>query len=353
MLPDMASPTSPASPSPHPRFPLLVVFTSHWLAMIGLALVLTSIVAWVCLLTIELRHGDDNPYVGVGFLGVGVIFGLGLLLVPLGLYLGRRKLRQNISTTQSDGKLAWKRFLVFLTVTSLANVVIASQLTMRAVHAMESRQFCGSCHVMTPESRAFSQGAHASILCVDCHVGNGARGFIEAKLGGTRQLIEVLKDSVHMPIATALESNRMVPSEETCEACHWKQRPAAARLQMIRRYEDDEENTPNTTLLTMNIGGEKMGGIHGAHNAEGIEISFAPRDAKRQDIPVVEYRNTKTGESRTYLASGVAAGDVASLRGSGCSASTATTARRTPSSSPTARSTRRSCSAGCRRACRS
>lgn len=309
----MTTPESPAASSSSARFPVLVVFTSHWMAMAGLGLVLTAILLWACLLTVELRHGEDNPYIGVGMVGVGAVFALGLLLTPLGLYSGRRRLRRRLGATDADAPLAWRRFLVFLTVTSLANVVIASQLTMRAVHAMESREFCASCHVMTPETRAFDQGAHAGILCVDCHVGAGTAGFIEAKLQGTRQLVSVLTDSVHTPIATAIEADRMVPSEETCEGCHWKRQPAAARLKLIRRYADDAANTPQTTLLTMNVGGERMGGIHGAHHGEGIEILFAARDPLRQDIPLVEYRNSNTGEVRTFLKSGVSATEVEAL----------------------------------------
>jgi hypothetical protein len=293
------------------RFPLVVVFTSHWMAMAGLALVLTAIVLWSCLLTVELRHGEDNPYIGVGMAAVAAVFVLGLVLAPFGLYLGRRQLRQNIVDASADRKPAWRRFLVFLTATSLVNVLIASQLTMRAVHAMESRDFGASCHVMTPETRAFPQGAHAGILCVDCHVGEGARGFIEAKLGGTRQLISVLRNSVEMPIATAIASGRMVPSEETCEGCHWKRKPAAAKLKLIQRYAEDEANTPETTLLTMKIGGEEMGGIHGAHYAEGVEIDFVASDPARQEIPLVEYRNSKTGEQRTYVKTGANAAALA------------------------------------------
>jgi hypothetical protein len=61
----------------------------------------------------------------------------------------------------------------------------------------------------------------------------------------------------------------------------------------------------------MNVGGTVMGGIHGAHYGKGIEISFVATDAKRQDIPLVEYRNENTGESRTYAKTGA---DVAALR---------------------------------------
>jgi hypothetical protein len=104
----------------------------------------------------------------------------------------------------------------------------------------------------------------------------------------------------------------MVPSEETCEDCHWKEQPANARLKLIQHYAEDEANTPETTLLTMNIGGRRMGGIHGAHHGEGIEIRFVATEPNRQDIPLVEYHNSKTGESRTYVKKGA---DASALEG--------------------------------------
>jgi hypothetical protein len=214
-----------------PRGPSqLALFTSHWLARLGLGLVLTAIVLWSCLLSASLRHGQDNPYIGVAMSLVLVVLLLGLLLTPVGLYLGRRRLKQHLVASLTDGRVVWRRFLIFLAVTTLLNLVIASKATLRVAHAMESKQFCGSCHVMTPESRAFDQGPHAGLLCVDCHVGEGALGLIESKLQGARQLLAVLTDDVPVPIHGAIESGRMVPSAETCEGCHWKARPAQANL---------------------------------------------------------------------------------------------------------------------------
>jgi nitrate/TMAO reductase-like tetraheme cytochrome c subunit len=277
--------------------------------MTGLGLVMTSIVMWACLLPTQLRHGRDNPYTGVATLVVGGVLVLGLLLTPIGLHLGRRRVERRIAAL--DSRKAVVRLVAFVLVTSLFNLVIASQVTLRGVHAMESRQFCTSCHVMTPEGRAFDQGPHAGILCVDCHVGEGAIGLVKSKLQGMHQLISVLTDTVKVPIESAIESGKMVPSVETCETCHWKERPADATLKLIQRYGEDEANTPETTLLTMNVGGSRMGGIHGAHNGEGIEIRFVATDPKRQDIPLVEYRNANTGVNRTYVKSGVDAAALA------------------------------------------
>lgn len=291
--------------------PVLAIFTSHWLAMAGLGLVITAIVIWVTLLPAQVRHGKDNPYVGIAMATVAAILVLGMVVAPLGVWLGRRRLTQRLAGRGAAAGSGLRRFLVFLLVTAVVNLAIASQATFRVIHQMESRQFCGSCHVMSLETRAFPQGPHAALLCVDCHVGNGAAGFIESKLSGTRQLISVLRDQVEKPIAGAIESGKMIPSEETCEECHWKSQPAAARLMMIRRYAQDEANTPETTLLTMMVGGSVMGGIHGAHHGDGIEVRFVSNDAKRQDIPLVEYRDSKRGIDKTFVKAGVDAAALA------------------------------------------
>src|SRR5262245_28282268 len=183
--------------------------------MLGLGLVLTAIIAWACMVPAQLRHGQENPYIGLASIAAGAVLVLGALIAPLGLYLGRRRLTQRLSSPSGDGKWAWRRLFLFLAVTTLVNLVIASQATLRAVHNMETKQFCGSCHVMTPEARAFTRGPHAGIRCVDCHVGDGTRGYIKSKIQGTHQLIAVLTDKVEKPIKSAIESGLMVPSRET------------------------------------------------------------------------------------------------------------------------------------------
>jgi hypothetical protein len=289
---------------------LIAVFASHWLAMLGLGLVLTAIVLWLCLLPAQLRGGQDNPYVGVLTAGIGALGILGMVLTPIGLHLGRRRLAKRVADSLADRRTTWLRFSVFLLVVSLFNLAIASQVTLRVVHHMESRDFCVSCHVHVPEERSFDQGAHAGTLCVDCHVGDGTVGLLKSKLQGIGQLMSVVTDTVHVPVETAIERGLMIPAEETCEQCHWRSQPAGANLKLIQRYAEDESNTPETTLLTMNVGGTVMGGIHGSHHGEGIEIRFVANDPLRQDIPLVEYENSKSGVRRTYVKTGVDAGSL-------------------------------------------
>jgi len=63
----------------------------------------------------------------------------------------------------------------------------------------------------------------------------------------------------------------------------------------------------------MMIGGGHSGGIHGAHLGPGVSIRYAAADPARQTIPWVEYRNATHNETRTFLAEGAKAADIAKL----------------------------------------
>jgi hypothetical protein len=40
-----------------------------------------------------------------------------------------------------------------------------------------------------------------------------------------------------------MESDRLVPSAETCEQCHEREKPMQPKLRVITKYKDDETNT--------------------------------------------------------------------------------------------------------------
>jgi hypothetical protein len=282
--------------------PVLVMMTSHWLSMLGLFLVVTALVTWLVILPIQ-GGGGPNPYIGiVVFVVVPILFVVGLLLVPLGIYLARRRIHDSLGgeATVEPG-VAWRRLGLFFGVTALVNALVVSLVTYRAVHQMETVQFCGqTCHVMTPQAKAHPVSAHARLACVECHVGEGARGWFESKAAGTRQLFEVAFNSYPRPVPSPLASGRLVPTRETCEHCHNPEQFAPARLRVISRFAEEEANTETQTVLTMMVGGSRYGGIHGKHYGPGVEIRFAAADAQREKIPWVEYRNTNTGETRVY-----------------------------------------------------
>jgi hypothetical protein len=294
--------------------PVLVLLTSSWISMLGTALATLAGFSWLFVLPLNVRgEGVANPYIGLLlFILIPIVFFAGLILIPIGIALARRKVVANLNEVE-DRRSAWRRVGIFFAVMTVANVVIASQLSYRAVQQMDTVQFCGAtCHVMKPEFTAHaSMPPHQAVACAECHIAPGATGWLHAKMNGTSQLVAVVLNNYPRPIESAMESNKLVSSAETCEQCHARDKPIGPRLRVIPSYKDDETNTRTSTVLLMRVGGGTLGGIHGAHLGPGIRIRYAVADKKRQTIPWVEY--TQNGVSRSYLASGSTADSVRSL----------------------------------------
>jgi len=303
--------------SDDPKRPILVLLFSHWVSMLGVALVTTAGFSWLFVLPIQLRGHASNPYIGiVVFIVIPVIFIFGLILIALGVFLARRRIEsaEQALLVGADRRAFTRRLAIFFAVTSVVNIIIGTQGTYRAVEHMETPQFCGqSCHVMKPEFAAHQNSPHARVECVDCHVAPGAEGWVKSKIAGTRQFRDVVFHRVRYPIESAMESNRLVPSRDTCEQCHWPQKFDSVKLRVTYHFQDDAANTQTKTVLMMLTGGGELGGIHGKHMSPGVEIRYANADPKRQTIPWVEYRNSNTSAVRTFLADGATAQSVANL----------------------------------------
>jgi hypothetical protein len=286
--------------------PVLGFLTSHWLSLVGSSLVPIAGCSWLFLLPLHTGGGASNPYVGILiFFAVPAVFFAGLALIPLGAYLARRRIERGLAAAP-DRRTALRRLTLFFAVMTVVNVVIGSQVSYRAVARMETVQFCGqSCHVMKPQFTAHQRSPHRNVTCVDCHVVPGAAGFVQAKMNGTRQMIEVVLGTYPKPVPPALQTNRLVSSVETCEQCHSRTIESGHQLRVLSKFKDDEANTPIQTVLMMNTGGGHTGGIHGAHMGPGVEIRYRATDAQRSVIPWVECRNNTTGQTATYTATGV------------------------------------------------
>jgi formate-dependent nitrite reductase cytochrome c552 subunit len=281
--------------------------------MLGVTLVTLAGFSWLFLLPSSLRGRPENPYIGLlTAVAIPVVFFTGLILIPIGIALGRKQLQSAFSSEETRSS-AWRRAGLFFAVMTFANLVIGSQLSYRAVEHMDTVGFCGqTCHVMKPEYTAHLAPPHQSVSCADCHVAPGATGWVKAKMAGTRQLVGVVLNNYPRPIESALESNRLVSSAETCENCHARQKPLGSQLRVIPKFKDDEGNTRTDTVLMMQAGGSTSGGIHGAHLGPGVHIRYAAQDKKRETIPWVEY-SKEGGETRSYFAKDSTAASVKNL----------------------------------------
>lgn len=291
----------------------VIHLSNNWISRVGVVLVTTATILWLFLLPTSLRGEVQHPYIGIlGFLILPGVFFAGLALIPLGIWLRRRSerasgLEPDLSLPISLKNPDVRRLVLFIGLTTFANIVIGSQLTYRAVTFMESVSFCGqTCHtVMKPEFTAYQGSPHSRVECVACHIGAGASWFVKSKLSGVRQVFAVALNTYPRPIPTPVRNLR--PARETCEACHWPQKYGEDRLRVVNKFADDETNTRTKTVLLMRIGGghglrPEGPGIHGAHLGPGIRIEYLHSDESRQTIPQVEYHNDTTKRSEVYVA---------------------------------------------------
>jgi hypothetical protein len=287
----------------------VVYLSNNYVSLIGVILVTAATVLWIGFLPITMRGGTMHPYFGIAvFLLLPAVFIFGLLLIPIGIWWNRRsRLAKGLMPPEFpplDAKNPELRKLVgFIAVTTVLNVILASQFAYSAVNYMDSVTFCGqTCHtVMQPEFTAHQRSPHSRVECVSCHIGPGASWFVRSKLSGAGQVFAVVFNTYPRPIPAPVRNLR--PARETCETCHWPQKFDEDRLRDLASYADDEQNTLTHTVLMLHLGGgANRIGIHGRHLGEGVTVRYYATDDKRENIPWVEY--TAGGTTSVYAAAG-------------------------------------------------
>ena len=149
---------------------------SNWITSTGAALMTLAVLGFVTIMAMHLMGGAwAGPYVGIiATLVAPAVFLLGLLMVPAGLLLYRRQLKDRLDRL-ADRPLYLARAVVVLTAVNFAAV---GTVGYGSVNYMNSVEFCGkACHsVMEPEYVSYLRSPHQRVECVACHVGPGARG---------------------------------------------------------------------------------------------------------------------------------------------------------------------------------
>jgi NapC/NirT cytochrome c family, N-terminal region len=293
---------------------VIYYFGQNTISLFGVVLTTSSAVTLIAFWIYDfMLPGPPHPYVGILiFLILPGLFILGLLLIPIGIFLQRRKLRLagELPTVFPPVDLQSSKLrnaLLFVVFTTALNILIFGFASYKGVTYMDTTTFCGqTCHtVMSPEFSAYQNSAHARVECVECHIGPGAGWFVRSKLSGVRQVFAVAFKTYERPIPSPVQHLR--PARETCEHCHWPQRFSGDKVIVRTNYKDDEKNTALTTVLVMKIGGRTSSGsvgIHGRHLDEGSRIRYISTDKRRQVIPVVYYTDD-TGQVREYVSSDI------------------------------------------------
>ncbi len=289
---------------------VVLFYGNNPLSLIGGAL--TSASAFVLIgfwvVTIFGHGGSTNPYLGIIFdLFLPGLFILGLILIPIGIGLRHSHLKAagQLPSVYPQIDLqdpVFRRGIEFVVAATFINFVIVGTASYRGVSYMDSPNFCGqSCHVMAPQWDAYQVGPHQHVACVECHIGSGISAAVEAKMNGTKQLVEVTFDTYSCPITAPLSV--LHPARATCEQCHNPTRFVGDRLLVLTKFGDDQKNSITRSVLVLHLGGvdslSHLSGIHGHHLDDYEYVATDPTD---QTIIAVSKRNAD-GSVTQYVSS--------------------------------------------------
>ena len=242
--------------------------TGNIISLIGTLMIALSLLLIGALLIMQAMGFEGGAYLGIiTFVVLPMGFLAGVFIVPLGIWLQKRRDAKAAAEGRPAGHLpiidlnreTTRGVLLGFVALAVPIVALAAGLTYKAVHYMDSTEFCGmACHkVMEPEHTAFMRSPHARVGCAGCHIGPGAEWFVKAKISGSWQLVAVMFDLYPRPIATPVHSLR--PSSGTCEQCHWPTKFLGDRLKVRTHYAEDEANTELKTALMVKVGGKVAG----------------------------------------------------------------------------------------------
>ncbi len=287
---------------------LALDLTRNPLGLAGTALATVSAILILTLAGLGALGFRGGPYLGVAaFLILPAFFVLGLVLIPAGAWLGRRRARRAAERGEAEPALPVidlnrprvRRLALLVLGLTAVNLVIVALATYKGVQVMDSPSFCGSCHsVMDPEFTTYQRSPHARVDCVECHIGPGAPWFVKSKLSGAWQVVSVTLKLYSRPIQTPVHDLR--PARDTCEHCHWPERFVGNRLKVKTRHDDDEKNTEKKTVLLLRVGGAEGSRAHGIHwhVHPGVQVRYLA-DMKREKVGAVEL-SLADGTLRTY-----------------------------------------------------
>ena len=295
-------------------------FGNNLLSLIGGALTTASALILVAFWIVSIfgHAGSANPYIGIVLdLFLPGLFVLGLVLIPVGIWLRRRQLIAAGAMPATYPKIdlqnpAFRHGIEVVAIVTFINFVIVGTATYRGVSYMDSPHFCGqSCHVMAPQWAAYQVSPHSHVDCVECHVGSGMKSYVQAKVNGTKQMIEVTFHTWPTPIRASL--NELRPARATCEECHSPTRFIGEKLLVKTTFGDDVKNSMTRTVLVLHLGGvdsvSHFSGIHG-HHLNNFE--YVATDNEAQTILAVTATNPDG--SKTEYVSSDAKGPVRGVR---------------------------------------
>ena len=274
------------------------------ISLAGLALAVVAFANILFLFFLDSLSHVSSPYVGIlAYMVAPAFMVLGLLAIPVGIVIERRRRYRHTGDVSKYGKLdlnnpAQRSAVAFVLSFVVIFALMSAVGSYKAYEFTDSTKFCGQlCHsVMHPEFVAYQASPHARVACVECHVGSGASWYVKSKLSGIRQVYYTALGTYPRPIPTPVHNLR--PAADTCEQCHWPKKFWGAQLKVFPHFGTDEQNTPRVLRLLIKTGGgdpslgQGTGGIHWHMNISN-KITYFASEEQRQVIPWVRLEDSK------------------------------------------------------------
>ena len=283
--------------------PLRFSVFRNWLSLAGVVVALASLFCFVLLWVMDFFLSTESPYIGIlTYLIAPMFFGIGLVLIILGWAFRRRR-----ATLAKPGltphrfvmdlsRPADRRKLAFFLAASAVFLLVSAVGSYQTFQVTKSVTFCGqACHTpMEPQFVAYQHSPHARVKCTECHIGPGAKSFVEAKFNGLHQVYAMLVNKFDRPIDA---HDKIHIIQQTCEECHWPNRFVGNLDRTFTHFLDDTTNTPYSVRLLLKVGGGDpthgpVGGIHWHMNVAN-KVEYIATDPLRQKIPWVRFTDPK------------------------------------------------------------
>jgi len=287
---------------------------NNWISASGAVVALGSFFAFLLLFALDIIAPGASPYLGIlTFLVAPFFLILGLLLIFIGWLVDRRYLSRQqgedsfLRFSLDFSKHAERRKFAIFVGLATGFLFLTALGSYRTYHYTESNQFCGEiCHtIMEPEYVTYQKSPHARVACVDCHIGEGAKWYVKAKIDGLYQVYAALANVYPKPIHTPITSLR--PAQDTCEKCHWPQVFTGNLDRTHQRHLSDADNTPYAIRLILQVGGgdPRLGAVEGIHwhTDPSNRVEYIAIDERRLDIPWVRLRKAD-GEEAVFVREG-------------------------------------------------
>jgi nitrate/TMAO reductase-like tetraheme cytochrome c subunit len=194
--------------------------------------------------------------------------------------------------------------------------MVAGVGTMTAIHFSETAGFCGMCHTMDPELKAYEMSAHKEVACAECHVEPGVGGFVKAKANGTKQLYGILTGKYPTPIPPP-DHSHLPKVQDSCMKCHeidkLTKNGGPVRLILRPRYRLDKDNTRDMVAVLLRPAGigqtpglpgspeaAAEGAVRGVHWHVEQEVTYTSDDEHATKIPLVDIKFAD-GTTKQYI----------------------------------------------------